>query len=578
MSKSKKKQNNEEKKNRLGIESRTRRLLIKINQEQVVYYNEPDGNEELSKRVDHLIDLKKQINALKDTDDAPSVALRESLSSEFDTAMKEKNEWLTRYCEEKGYLVAFFDNIRSIDPDHKQYEVFAAPHDKDVFWDNFFQSHPEDYHIHIVFLGRINKATNKRRIFKVRDVLDMLHIRYDEKRDLSVLDNGAIQVCKHISDSIQYLLHWTALSEEEGKYIYDRDVLVTNDEEAADAYLNASPEMGKTRLLRMTAEEASRYAPAFREQGKALVSFKNAFLNVGFPEWFWYSSEGNKRNMSIFEKAYVEGLEKGASMTHIDRINLFIFGNSEIGKTTAVEHLCDSLSIPRDTIFNAHNGYGKYDGLEPKHRILVADDTSLTDVLKIADERVAILPQRNRGKAIWSGDLVIVTSNEEPEQFFHQYNGTYYDKDGKICGTADPKYDSRISRFVIIKADSEGNLKILTPCMRGSRLEKVFERQQVVNEMVRIMEESTKEYCSLQQMSPSEVLKYPSREIALFARESPAKREFVDRHLNLYPADIKVYMDEYEGKSFLLFSAEEFDWDFYDSYDYIEKRKGEALF
>lgn len=566
MSKKSKKKNNEEKKLKLGIDSRTRRLLVKINQEQVVYYNEPDGNEELSKRVDHLIELKKQINAIKDSDDSLTVTMRENLSVEFDKAMKEKNEWLTKYCEDKGYLKSFFENILSID--NKQFEVFAAPHDKDVFWDNFFQSHPEDYHIHIVVLGKLNNATKKRRIFRISDVLDMLHIRYDEKRDLSVLDMGAIQVCKHIADSIQYLLHWTALSEEEGKFIYDRDVLVTNDEDAADEYLSMTPELSKTHLERMNAVEASKYAEAFTNQGKALVSFKDAFLNVGLPLWFWHSSQGKKTVMNVFENAYIEGLEQGAALTHIGRICLYIYGEYDLGKTTAVEHLCDYLNVPRDAVFEAHNGYGKYDGLNAKHQMLVADDTGLTDVLKIADEKVAILPQRNRGKALFSGNLLIVTSNKKPEDFFHKtkedkHGNVLTDKDG--LPRVDEEYESRISRFVFIKAGKDGTLTIEKPCTRGSRLEKAFERHQVVKELVRIMEESTKEYCSFEQVTSDEILKYPSRDIALRCRLDLDFKSFVDRHTSLFGDNVDLYYEAYRDDTPALLGEDNIEAVFYDN-------------
>lgn len=540
---------NKDKKLTLSIDSKTRCLNIKVYYDQL--YRFVHGN------LDIVSDDLKQIKAISDNiinqANVLSDAKKSELKKEKDALHQRKVATLKAACLQEGILADFFKAVQNVDSDI--YFVAAILHDKDVFVKDFWTTEPEDDHIHIVFHGAPYK-NGRLRTFIVRKALEMLRISFDPEMDKSILDYGAIEVCKYIVDSVKYITHSTPASEIDGKYPYDDTEVVTNNREKYDEYVNSVDHASEK--ARLTAEKAIAYVPSFREAGLKLMSFRDAFRFAGLSDWLWYYCQGKKAIMQVFETAYEEGVDATIAQKKVDRICLFIYGSHEIGKTTAVEHLCRTLGIPREQIFTTAEGYGKYDGLTPQHEVLLADDVSLQNMLTLADERVAKLSQRNKGYSIFAGSFVIATSNQYPDQFFHRF---LTDNHGRPIKTEDnaliesDQYEARISRFAIIKAEDDGTLTFERPITRGTRNNTAFEKKAIVEKLIKCMETSTREYCANISMSDKDILKYPSYEVAKLCKTSPDADfvAFVEAHLKDFGDNLDLYYEAYNDNSPILY-------------------------
>lgn len=539
---------NTDKKLTLHEESRTRRVNIKVNYEQLYRYVHGDVDiiiNELKQAKDISNTLAEQVKTLSDTQ-------RDELKKKKEAILKQKNVKLKAAIIQEGILSDFFNAVQNMDKD--LYFVAAILHDKDVFVEDFWTTDTEDDHIHIVVIGTM-QANGKRRRFIISDILDKLRIKFDKERDKGVIDWGAIQVCKHIEESVKYLTHSTEASEVDGKYPYDDDEVYTNDRKAYEAFTSSAYSSARTRL---TAEKAVDYVPKFREAGLKLMSFRDAFRLAGFSDWVWYDCQGKNAVLNVFRVAYEEGLTETVVSNHVDRICLYIYGAHEIGKTTAVQRLCETLGITKDQIFIAADGYGKYDGLTPQHEVLLADDVSLQNMLTLADERVAKLSQRNKGYSVFSGSFVIVTSNVKPEDFFHKvkedkHGNVLVDKNG--VPRVSELYEARISRFAIIRANDDGTLTFERPITRGTRNNTAFEKKAIVEKLIKCMETSTREYCANISMSSDDILKYPSYEVAKLCKTSPDADfvAFVEAHLKDFGDNLDLYYEAYNDSSPILY-------------------------
>lgn len=535
--------NNKDKKLTLHELSRTRRVNFKVYYEQLYRYvhgNLDIVSSELKQVKDISDNIKNQGKALSDTQVSELKKKRNGL-------LKEKDAKLKAACLQEGILEKFFSAVQNVDKD--LYFVAAILHDKDVFIEDFWTTEPETDHIHIVVLGTL-MPSGQRRTFVIKDVLEMLRISFDKEADKGILDFGAIEVCKYIEESVKYLTHGTPASEIDGKYPYDHDEVKTNDREQYTDFINSVKQASAK--ARLKAEDAIAYVPLFRKAGLELMSFRDAFRFAGLSDWLWYYCLGKNSIMNVFKAAYEEGLDATIANNHVDRICLYIYGAHEIGKTTAVQRLCETLGISKDQIFIAADGYGKYDGLTPQHEVLLADDVSLQNMLTLADERVAKLSQRNKGYSVFAGSFVIATSNVKPEEFFHKnkedkHGNVLVDKNG--VPRVSELYEARISRFAIIKANDDGTLTFERPITRGTRNNSAFEKKAIVKKLIDCMQSSTKEYCSNDSMSVDDILKYPSYDIAQLCKTSPDADfvAFIEANLDNFGDSLNLYYEYYNA-------------------------------
>lgn len=490
--------------------------------------------------------LIEQKNVLTDSKKAEIIAQKKALLDEKDNILKQA-------CAEEGLVEQLFDRIKDID--NEFYFVAGIIHDKDVFVEDFWTIAPETDHIHIVFAGTLSPSGQRRRV-KVAEALDMLGLAYDKDADMNALSGGAIQVCRDLIISVKYLTHETPASITDGKYQYDREEVVTNNRSEYDTFMGFIK--GTSEKCRLTAEQAVAYAPEFTKYGSQLLSFRDAFKKSGFSDWMWRWLDAKPSIRKVLESAYLEGIQSVIG-TDVERVCIYIYGTSEIGKTTAVERLCTVLGLDRSQIFSCVEGTGKYDDLTAQHEVLLADDVSLESVLKIADERVCQLNQRCKGKSVWAGHFVIATSNIEPEEMFHKWKT---DKSGNILvdrfgkPRVHEKWEGRTSRFAFVKADENGDLTITKPYERGTRTDKAMERNKIIRAMVKAMQESTREYCRNARLTEDELNTYPTRDLALLARTDIDFKRYWAYLLETFDKDMDIvydiYLDECNGTPELL--------------------------
>lgn len=502
----------DEKVKKFALECEYTYFNIKVYYEQI--YRFYHGNTDIVS--DYLQKAKSITDTLTGQAKVLSDEKRRELKKQRDSIFDEKDAVLKKVCADEGLFEQFFDRVKSIDSD--LYFVAAIIHDKDVFVEDFWTVEPETDHIHIVFAGTLYPSGQRRRV-KVADALEMLGIRFDKEADMSMCDNHAVEVCKDLTTSVKYLTHETPNSIADGKYSYDREAVVTNNRAMYDSMMHEIK--ATSEKFKLTAEQAVAYAPSFRASGKKLLSFREAFKEAGFSDWMWDLLPSKHSVSSVLEHAYKEGVQ-AAIGTEVDRICIYIYGCAEIGKTTAVEKLCNVLGIDRSQIFSCVEGTGKYDDLTPQHEVLLADDVSLSSILKIADDRVCQLNQRCKGKSVWAGHFVIATSNTTPEDMFHKW---VTDSHGKVLKDKNDnplisdKWEGRTSRFAFVHADEDGNLTLTKPYRRGTRSDKAIERNNLIRSMIEAMQESTREYCQNDSLTDSELLHYDNREVALYCRD-----------------------------------------------------------
>lgn len=473
----------------IGIDSKVKKICIKCYYEQIVrYYGDESENETIHKFASDLVDVYECIKSENDE------VIISALNKRKDEILAEKRKYLNDICQNKGYLQNFFSRVRTLDK--STFEGYAILHNKDVFWDDFFNSHEEFEHIHVVIRGTCYDKSVNRRAFKVSDILDLLGLKFDENLDRSILDNHAIEVCNNFEQFVKYLTHETRESEVDGKYPYSRDEVITN--MSAEEYREIIETVDRLDKRTIKKDDIIALMKPFRDMGKQMISFEDCLLRTCGEYVRDYIKSTPTFKKTLID-AYNEGLDVAINeRKYIDRICIYIYGKSEIGKTTAVEYLCRKLGYSGNDIYVVRQGSGKYDGLNANHKILFCDDTSLQDILVVADERAVALHRRGSNDRPWVGNLVICTSNKTPSEFFHE-------------DVSDESTAGRISRFAIVRACEDGKLILERPIMRGSRTEKVYEKKKKVLEYLEIMQESTVSYCSRYQSKEEDVLKFKSR-------------------------------------------------------------------
>lgn len=484
------KNGNSEKMLSIGIDSKVKKLCIKCYYEQIIrYYGTQEENEKIYEYAKKLIDVSQ---CIKDENDK---VILNALNDNRKYILDCKREDLRKIVKDNGYLDKFIERIKSLPKE--LYEAYGILHNKDMFWEDFFTSYEEFDHIHIVIRGTLYNKSVNRRAFVVKDILDLIGLKFDEELDKTILDNHAIEVCNNFEQFVRYLTHETKESEVDGKYPYSREEIFTNMD--IKDYMSIVETIDKLDKRSITKDDIIMLMKPFRDMGKTLISFEEC-LNRTCGEYARDYIKSTPTYKKSLIDAYNEGMEIAINeRKYIDRICIYIYGQTEIGKTTSVEYLCSKLGYSGDDIYVVRQGTGKYDGLNANHKILFCDDTSLTDILVVADERAVALHRRGSNDRPWVGNLVICTSNKTPKEFFHEDMSTE-----STLG--------RMSRFAIVHAREDGRLILERPIMRGSRTDKVYEKKKKTLEYLQIMQESTMYYCSMYKANEEDVLKFNSRE------------------------------------------------------------------
>lgn len=308
----------------------------------------------------------------------------------------------------------FAERVHAIDKN--KYAVLTIRHDKDTVRDpdDLFEVAIKKPHWHIWVwsrkLGAPVYETGK--LFRIHTMVcgddkgsRYLGLYYDGKKDAKMWDHRGAERIHNVIACVAYALHVSSSAIAKGKHIYSINELVTNlsmteVKQMLKLYKGAYNHY-KNKLYD---EDWNILAETARDRGRALQDFDS-----WADDHFMISQQANK-NFRVVRKYYDRGLQEGLSNApHIDRLNVFILGEGNLGKSYNSQKALLDMGVER--IVNAPYGTGKYDGVTADTQAILFDDSRMTQAKTVMEQKPVILHRRNNGDPVWKGQHVIYTSN-----------------------------------------------------------------------------------------------------------------------------------------------------------------------
>ena len=372
--------------------SQTNTLSLKIYTEQLMQADIRAKYEELAKEL-------KQMQDADDCDEAEYKAKQD----EFDTLDREA-------------CTAFIERVKAIDP--KQFCVVSIKHDKDEVRNNddLFEISIKKPHWHIyVWTPSDSVFYDAGRSFRVHTMIcgdsrkghekQYLGINYDPKRDVSIWDNRGAERIHSIIASVAYCLHISSSAIEAGKHVYDKSEIITNlSNGEIDEMLNLYKGIDNHFIRKPNADDWNTWAQTAYERGLHLENFEDWAVD------HFMVNQMASAKFRVVRDFYNRGLRDGlANAPHIDRLNVFILGRGNLGKSYNSQKALLDMGIER--IVNAPSGTGKYDGVTADTQAILFDDSRMTQPKRVMEQKPVTLHRRNNGDPVWKGQYVIYTSN-----------------------------------------------------------------------------------------------------------------------------------------------------------------------
>ena len=355
---------------------------------------------------------------------------------------------------------------RIIAIDKKDYQVLMIVHDKDLktSTDDIFVESYKKAHAHIL-VKKPGSPTADRA--KVSTILNLLGVNFSaDEEGMTLWANRGVERIQNLASAVMYLTHETEAAEKAGKEIYDRSEIVSNlsadeIEQLRDGYVRLDNSGVRVGIKGQVLLEQEAY-----KQGYDLIDEK---------EWRKTIPLSVRKSSAMREilRSYQEGLEDRLSNDRdIVRLSIFIKGDHNLGKTYAAFHSFDNTENKVYCIDDG-GGTGKWDKLTPSHDVLILDDTTLYNIYSMTDNKVASVYRRNKNNAYWTGEYVIVTSNDEFESWAHK------------CGVGDGEAMEAIkSRFYIcqiVEADGKKFLDCWSPSTRGTQSQQLNRKMKYIS-------------------------------------------------------------------------------------------------
>lgn len=372
--------------------SQTNTLSLKIYTEQLMQADIRAKYEELAKEL-------KQMQDADDRDEAEYKAKQD----EFDKLDREA-------------CTAFIERVKAIDP--KQFCVVSIKHDKDEVRnsDDLFEISIKKPHWHIyVWTPSDSVFYDAGRSFRVHTMIcgdsrkghekQYLGINYDPKRDVSIWDNRGAERIHSIIASVAYCLHISSSAIEAGKHVYDKSEIITNlSNGEIDEMLNLYKGIDNHFIRKPNADDWNTWAQTAYERGLHLENFEDWAVD------HFMVNQMASAKFRVVRDFYNRGLRDGlANAPHIDRLNVFILGKGNLGKSYNSQKALLDMGIER--IVNAPSGTGKYDGVTADTQAILFDDSRMTQPKRVMEQKPVTLHRRNNGDPVWKGQYVIYTSN-----------------------------------------------------------------------------------------------------------------------------------------------------------------------
>jgi hypothetical protein len=327
--------------------------------------------------------------------------------------------------------------ILSLDSD---FEVMSIVHDKctKANPDDIFELAILKPHMHMVIKKKGNKT------FRVSSCLKELGIHFRRYVDNKLWIHG-VSTCGNFASSVAYLTHETDKAMRDGKYLYDRSLIVSNlPTEAIDDYREGYLLSSEKR--RLTQQELAKLDKQFFDWGHDLKDFNALYNSLNFIE------RSNSKIRTIKE-SYYRGIEDRINNDppYINRMCLFIQGPSNTGKTYSLNSALTQLG---EKIFKVSGGgTGKFDKLAISDTAILIDDESCPNPLNMSDSRITTAYKRQNNNPYWTGEILVVTSNidffswcEESNLNVKSFDGSSINKHGQAMK----------SRFILAEVKNIG--------------------------------------------------------------------------------------------------------------------------
>jgi len=336
------------------------------------------------------------------------------------------------------------ERIKEIDSNYMG--VTAIGHDRDNFYEDFWEASIIKKHFHFVcFLRRVEPSGRIKRVY-VKKILNDLGIEYRPDLDKDLWEHHGVETAHDVSASIVYLMHETEQAILDGKAQYDIEEIVTN--------------LDRNDLDEIIAQ----YRPPSHIRQKSIISKKElaeydeVAYNYGFAlhdwdEWFDTLPFAVRDSSSIrtIQQRYERGLcnRINLSSSQMVRLCIFIQGGHNQGKTYAAEQAM--ISLKKRILPITEAGSGSLDKLKATTDALIVDDAKIPNILNMSDNKICQAYRRNANNPYWCGKYLIITSNNT----FNEYINT--------CGRFSLENQEALkSRFFIchIEKDEAGNKTI----------------------------------------------------------------------------------------------------------------------
>lgn len=364
----------------------------------------------------------------------------------------------------------------------KDFHVIAICHYRDTYADegHFWKIATEKRHFHIIV-----RCTNNRTI-RVKNILDGLGIVFRKGLDDELWAKHGCETVGDFAAYATYLTHDTEKAKKEAKEHYDIKELVSNlsieeINQVRDGYMRLAAEP-----KRLSLDEYIKYDKESFQLGYEMKSFAD-----------WYNAlpfvARNSARMKTIRESYDRGIDKRLEeKQEVVRLCVFIQGEHNTGKTYAASHaLADKKRLVIDG-----GGTGKFDKLRPDHDAIIFDDETCPNVLNMSDNKMCRAYRRKENNPVWAGHYLIVTYNNDFEQWLNDSGFTTRDKE---TGKENEHFRAMKSRFYICELrqrpiDSEGNtvnyLALKHPSDRGTpeeqyqRLEMFYDFKEKFDEII----------------------------------------------------------------------------------------------
>lgn len=371
-----------------------------------------------------------------------------------------------------------------------EWTVALICHDKDMTVDENDKMKPKHKKTHFHCVAWRNDGKR----FRVRQFLNALNLHFD-----GVLDNNIMDSCfsftRSVKNSLQYLLHMTEKSEEDGKAPYNRSELITNilDEELDKIYHAEVKDVLKNDDWDELAKKAYSCGFNFHDFKK----FTNRFFNV---------RQQSQAPYKVVKQYYENGLLDGiAKAQGFPRLNIILRGSKNTGKSYSTQKVLNEMGY---RIYKPISGSGKYDGLSADDNAMLFDDKNASQLLQICSDEPTLLHRRNVGYSPWTGNTTVMLTNKSFTQYIKSSaRDDIHTENGKVIDDDKDTYDAMASRFYFCEVvwpdfqpaqpgvdhSRDAYIKVVKRYDRGSEKNKQIHNE-MFNQLISRIENEIKNY------------------------------------------------------------------------------------